>query len=339
MKSTLTLTITLLCAVAAHGVTIITVPIGNPNNPADVAEDGYGAVPYEYRIGKYDVTNAQYVEFLNAAALSDPHFLYDTSMATSPYGGILRNGMPGNYSYSVKPDVIGAGPGGSNYTYANKPVNLVTWYDAIRFANWLNNGQGNSDTETGAYTLGTLDSEGNTLNGAAVVRNPGAKWFLPTHDEWYKAAYYNPIGGVYYDYPTGSNAVPNNNPPSSDTGNSANFTVAGHSTFDNPYPLTDVGAYTLSDSPYGTFDQGGNVLQWNETRFQANRNLAGGHWASLASQLASSNNSFIFPSFTQVGVGFRVASAVPEPSTFLLVTAACTMLSTRRRKPTSRNRV
>ena len=40
------------------------------------------------------------------------------------------------------------------------PVNFETWYDTIRFANWLNNGQDSGDTETGAYTLGTLGAGG-----------------------------------------------------------------------------------------------------------------------------------------------------------------------------------
>ena len=72
----------------------------------------------------------------------------------------------------------------------DKPVNFVSWYDAIRFANWLNNGQGDGDTETGAYTL--LGGTPTPSNGSSITRNPGATWFLPSEDEWYKAAYYQP---------------------------------------------------------------------------------------------------------------------------------------------------
>ena len=96
---------------------------------------------YAYSIGKYDVTNAQYAEFLNAKATSsDPYGLWNSYMSSDAEGGINRSGS-GPYTYTVKP-----GQG-------NQPVVDVTWYDAIRFANWLNNGQGNGDTETGTYTI------------------------------------------------------------------------------------------------------------------------------------------------------------------------------------------
>ncbi len=90
-----------------------------------------------------------------------------------------------------------------------------------------------------------------------MTRNGDATWFLPTENEWYKAAYYDGDAATYYDYPTGTNTVPNNNAPSSDTGNSANFYGSGYTTGSNSYSLTDAGAYTESASPYGTYDQGG----------------------------------------------------------------------------------
>jgi hypothetical protein len=113
---------------------------------------------------------------------------------------------------------------------------------------------------------------------AAVTRNAGARWWLPNENEWYKAAYHKNDGvfGNYWDYPAGTNSVPNNNGPSSDTGNSANF---GITTGNSSYPLTKAGAYTLSDSPYGTFDQAGNVSEWNETLFDSSfRGIRGGGW-------------------------------------------------------------
>ena len=86
-------------------------------------------------------------------------------------------------------------------------MNYVTWYDAIRFANWLNNGQGNGDTETGAYTLGTLGAGGIPVT-PPLTHNAGAQVWLPTENEWYKAAYYNPGSSSYYLYPTSSNVIP-----------------------------------------------------------------------------------------------------------------------------------
>lgn len=130
----------------ARAVTIAWTPVGNPGNAADpVAGSLYGAVGYSYEIDKYDVTNSQYVEFLNAKdpTGADPLQLYNSNMS-GPFnrGGInYTSGAANGSKYSV---ISGDG---------NHPVNWVTWYDAIRFANWVNNGQGNSSTETGAYTL------------------------------------------------------------------------------------------------------------------------------------------------------------------------------------------
>ena len=87
-----------LWSVPASAVTIPTVPVGNAGNAADIT--GYGSVAYNYRIGTYEVTNAQYAEFLNAKAKSDPLNLYHTGMA-SAFGGIVRSGSSGNYSYTV----------------------------------------------------------------------------------------------------------------------------------------------------------------------------------------------------------------------------------------------
>ena len=140
----------------AVAVTIDTVPIGNPGNAGELSgagacAGGYGpdaivaAVAYNYRIGTTEVTNSQYAEFLNAKAASDPFGLYNTFMSDGlNYGGITQSGPSGSYTYAT---IAGRG---------DMPVNWVSWYDSIRFANWLHNGQGSGDTETGAYTLGRL---------------------------------------------------------------------------------------------------------------------------------------------------------------------------------------
>ena len=104
---------------------------------------------------------------------------------------------------------------------------FVSWYDSIRFANWLHNGQGSGDTENGAYTL--LGGTPTPSNGNSITRNAGAKWWLPSEDEWYKAAYHKNDGvtGNYWDYPTSTDAVPySDQPPGSgapDPSNTANF--------------------------------------------------------------------------------------------------------------------
>src|SRR5205085_458773 len=120
-------------------------------------------------------------------------------------------------------------------------VNFVSWYDAARFANWVNNGAtASASTETGAYTM---------ASGVSVARNTGATWFLPTENQWYKAAYYDGTAGVYYDYSTRSNTAPDNHIPVDDSNNSANYYVGGF-TQNESYPLTGAGAYFASKSPY-----------------------------------------------------------------------------------------
>src|SRR5690606_15577784 len=134
--------------------------------------------------------NAQYAEFLNAKAAADPLALYNTNMGSNAQGGITRSGSSGSYTYSVKPG------------FENKPVNYVSFYDAMRFTNWLNNGQGGADTESGAYTL--LGGTTAPSNGTTVLRNLGANIFLPSENEWYKAAYYDGLSETYFHYPAGT---------------------------------------------------------------------------------------------------------------------------------------
>ena len=166
-------------AALAGPITIDTVPVGDAGNANDPATGNlYGGVSYDYRIGTTEVTNAQYVAFLNEKAKSDPLGLYNTSMGSDVRGGISRTGVSGSFSYATKTSM------------ADKPVNYVSWYDAIRFANWVNNGQGAADTENGAYTL--LGGTATPSNGPNIPRNGDALWFVPSENEWYKAAYYQP---------------------------------------------------------------------------------------------------------------------------------------------------
>jgi formylglycine-generating enzyme required for sulfatase activity len=302
-----------LASQPTSAVTIDTVPVGNAGNSGELSGAGaggygpdaiVGAVGYNYRIGTTEVTNAQYVEFLNAKAASDPLGLYNTLMGSGNWHGIARSGSVGSYTYATLP---GRG---------NTPVNEVSWYDSIRFANWLHNGQGSGDTETGAYTL--LGGTPMPTNGPSIARNAGATWFLPSENEWYKAAYHKNDGltSNYFDYPTGSDTAPAGEPPPGGS-NSANY---------NPsiVDLTNVGAYAASASPYGTFDQGGNVFEWNESSIDAfSRGTRGGSFIQPSLFLQSSDRANYFPAtFENYYHGFRVAT-VPEPSSAMLAIIAC----------------
>src|SRR5262245_42610649 len=304
------LLLSLVIASSASAVTMDWTPIGNPGNACD-ADGCFGAVGYAYNIGTYEVTNAQYAEFLNAKAASDSLALYNTNMgqydpANDRYGGITRTGSAGSYSYST---IAGR---------AEMPVTYVSFYDTLRFANWMNNGQGAADTETGAYTL--LGGTAIPGNGETVTRNPGATIVLTSDEEWYKAAYHDAIGLAptdYFDYPAGSNTQIGCVAPTA-APNRANCDYAVGPNGD----LTAVGSYTGSASPYGTFDQGGNVSEWNEGIFGGSyRTVRGGGFTDPPMLLWAGLRIQTNPTIEFMDIGFRVAMVVPEPGTGLLAFA------------------
>jgi len=270
--------------------------IGNAGDGAD-GSTGYGAVGYAYKIGTYDVTNAQYVDFLNSKGSSNSAGIFNATMGFTGTSGsnITQSGVSGSYQYSV------------NSTYANMPVVGVTWFDAARFSNWLGNGQGNASMETGAYTLNGASSGIITVNLGAIV-------YIPNENEWYKAAYYNGASSTYSLYPNGQNKI---------ISTDANYWPIGTG-------LADVGYGTPSS--YGIYGMGGNVYQWNDAVIGLSRGLRGGDWDDYGGfLLASSCRGFAVPSDVYAGLGFRVAS-VPEPtSVFLVIFGSGVMLTLRKR--------
>ena len=324
----LTLLLAVSCPVRATTYELVTV--GNAGNAADTT--GYGAVAYEYQIGKYDVTIGQYTAFLNAVAATDTHDLYDLNMGTDlNIAGISRAGVSGSYAYSVMNN------GGDS---GNRPITYVNWSDAARFANWMANGtpsgaQDSSTTEDGAYTMNSGGNR-NTLNpntGSAPT------FFIPSENEWYKAAYYSPLlsfnAGGYYTYATQSNTAPGN--VMSASINEANwapgnvYAVTQSATYSRTQNyLTSVGAFTNSASFYGTFDQTGLVWQWTDvTGSNGNHAIRGGNWEAGDAYYLSSAYHYVEPdpNYGDKYRGFRLAApvAVPEPSPCVAVAATLTI--------------
>ena len=303
----------------AEKITIATVPVGQPGNAGELSgkgAGGYGAdrvcgrVGYRYHIGKYEVTNAQYTAFLNAvdADGKNPHGVYHGGMGSDRRGGIAfdDNGPTGK-KYSTKPNM------------GDKPLMFVSWFSAIRFVNWLHNNQptDGSGTEGGAYTM---------RPGVIDARNPGAKWFLPTEDEWYKAAFHKNDGPTdhYWKYATCSDT-----PPTAVTANARGDGSAGpqgnHSNIAKAADwngqdgnVTTVGT-SGGPSPYGTFDQGGNVWEWNEQfagrEKSGGRIVRGSHWENeVATESGASTRMDHGAPKSGNWLGFRVASRA-EPWT------------------------
>ena len=261
--------------------------IGNVGNQADPATGGrYGSVDHVYAIGTYEVTNAQYCEFLNAKGEGNIAGIYSGWMGGN---GITQSGSIGSYTYSV-----------TNSYQANMPVVGVSWFSAARFCNWLVNGRGGGSMENGAYTLYGATS-------GIVTVNSGAQVYIPNENEWYKAAYFNGTTATYSLYPNGKNTI---------------TTVEANYASDS---LADVGygkassygtfgqggnAWEWTDGPYE-----GNTLVVRGGGCSTNDRLIGlGYGTSLQSlnQLNLDPSSTYFNS-THSPMGFRVARLVQSP--------------------------
>jgi formylglycine-generating enzyme required for sulfatase activity len=257
----------------------------------------------------------------NALCQEDIEHLYYNVNIAGTSGGITQSGLSGSFTYAT---VAGR---------ENNPAVYVSFYDALRYANWLHNGQpsglqDSSTTEDGAYTI-TPDG----IADNSITRNTGAQFFLTSEDEWYKAAYYDPTTASYFDYGTSSDTVPMAGAPPGGI-NSANYDNAIGDT-------TAVGAYTNSVSPYGTFDQSGNVFEWNEALISGFvRGVRGGAWLNSAIGMAASTRQNGLPTREDVNLGFRLARLpspvlVPEAGSLAvwslgLLLAACCRFWTRR---------
>jgi sulfatase modifying factor 1 len=324
----------MLVQTASALIAIETVPVGNAGN-AGTPSTGYGAVGYDYRIGKYEVTLNQYSAFLNAVGATDTYGLYNTSMGTDlNIAGISRSGVSGSYSYSV----IGSG---------NRPVTYVSWFDSARFVNWLHNGQ-----QPGLQNASTTEQGVYTLNGALsgmISRNANVGWTygLPSENEWYKAAYHEPMGMGegsidYWQYPYRSNELPVSigvknpfgnyylllpNPPFMNNG----YYVSQSPTYSATQQyLTEVGSFSASF--YGTFDQGGNVWEWTDAVSGELRKLRGASWADSGPEFVISAGSELNLNGESEGstVGFRVV-IVPEPTVAGLMTLGIALFAWRRK--------
>ena len=169
------------------------VSVGDVLGSADTTT--YGSVNYAYQISKYTVTQSQYVEFLNAVAEMDTYGLYNTNMDSNSRGGITRSSVAGRYFHSFKASM------------GDKPVNFVNWLACARYCNWLHNGR-----PTGSQNASTTENGAYAISGTSATKISGASYWIPTENEWYKAAYFSiakngGLGG-YWKYATQSDADP-----------------------------------------------------------------------------------------------------------------------------------
>ncbi|TFG37536.1 MAG: hypothetical protein E4H46_01555 [Desulfobacterales bacterium] len=273
------------------------VTVANPGNATDDSS-GFGAVGAIFEIGTTEVTNVLYVMFLNAVAKADPNGLFDERMESDPRGGIIQTGISGSYFYESKPYM------------STKPVNYVSWLDAVRFVNWLENDmsegvQDSLTTEAGAYDLSVFQP------GVNAVRNSESQYGLANENQWYKAAFYNPETQQYRSYPLQNEEGPQR-AAATGTGNVRNpgdnvinFNN-GATWFGMNGNVTSV-VSAMASSEYGTYDQGGNVAEWldgiSERDFRITR---GGFYGSGAEMVSSFGRSLRSFDYAGNDVGFRI---------------------------------
>jgi formylglycine-generating enzyme required for sulfatase activity len=358
---------------------------GNPNDPLTGAPTDYGplpvrgAVPYAYSISKYETTIGQYAAFLNA--VGQPGLYKSILSSRDATRGLTMVGTPGSYSFHVRNGISGL-------SSANLPITYITYLDAVRFVNWLHNGQGHGSPETGAYDISQgqitrlsraggivtfTSSEPHSLqvgdwvsvtaSGQSAIgyltsfvvtartnttfsyssgqsdlpeqeapgsmigvsaRKPGARYWIPSENEWYKAAYYDPSPtgpeDDYWRFPWGVDE------PAPGFGNYyvVRYITTSQIDFqpvDATY-ITDVRGGSLS--PSGTINQAGNVEEWTEgDSFSGGPHTRGGWWDKSYAQSRPQTHAYhrmasylinnTAPLPNDDGIGFRVATTANPP--------------------------
>ena len=284
------------------------VTIGSPGNAADTtgAPNPSGSVGYVYGIGKYEVSED----------------MIDKYNASQP-GGVLQ----------ITKDTRGP----------NKPATSVSWNEAARFVNWLN-------TSTGGFAAYKFDQTSTGVNDDIIkwaigdtadydpsnpLRSKRATYSLPSMDEWYKAAYFNPSSSSYYDYTTGSNTAPTAVASGDGTGVNGNNEVVYQGQA-GPTEVNQAGGL----SPYGVMGLGGNVWEWEESFYNSiDRGVRGSYWDGFAFYSTAMSRGYGNPSAENYTFGFRVAALsppaeVPEPSTMAIFSLGALSLAYRARRKT-----
>lgn len=283
------------------------VGVGDINNPAN-KETGLGAVSYEYSIGKFEVTNAQYAKFMNSVG--------SNTVSVNGADVKLYGGFDTSASYS-KFSLIQQNESGNAFTVDagkdNYAVNFISAFGAAMYCNWLTNGAPEVSTTdillTGAYNFGQFGATIDVFKEENI--NLNGTYRLPTADEWHKAAFYNPEDESYFLYAVGSDSI------SEDMANYKNS--AGG--------MSSVKQYEMFASVYGTVGQNGNAIEWI-CEIAANGDklgTTGGGFYSTMYALRSTASIVNLDPDSSVGRanGFRIAySSVPEPSTYAAIFGA-----------------
>lgn len=292
-----------------------------PSEPPPFSRYPYppGSVDYEYQISRTETTGAEWFEFVQAYAphITNPDVFAAIGFTSQRIEPIQT--APGEWTYRLR-------EGG-----ANRGV-YVGWRYAARYVNWLHNDKRMDAAafESGVYdtsTFGGSPSEGGFTD--QVSRSEGARYFLPTVDEWVKASYYDPnrygegMEG-YWLYPNASDTQLIAGPPG------VGQTSAG--TLTSP----EVASYADVQSPWGLWDVSGGEREWMETAaLNPNGTVSTRLWkgtTSLSSPQPQNDHIDVLNVDFPTGVhGFRLARVIPSPGAASAL-LACTVSVVHKRR-------
>ncbi len=331
-----------------YGIEFVT--IGAPGNPAWQGQ-GYannrGSVSYEYRIGRLEITTAQWVQFMNAAT-ARPQSDRIPFVNTPVFWG-------------AEPDPTYSGPGTRWRVIPGReltPVGGLSWRNAAVYCNWLHNNQSTAREAffNGAYDITTFGYAGPTGERFTDQRehNPGARFWIPTFNEWMKAAHYDPNRngpgqGGWWSYSNTTDQPMFGGPPGGTGFNQFGQTGPSQGNFAwTSSSLSEfqvlLGAYANQQSPWGLLDTAGGTTEWTEgvvgspdVLYRISEGAAWGSGRSAAWSNSLAEFSADLPSYPFYDFGFRIAAAIPSPSTGGLMLAGWLLWAGKRRRGTNRS--
>ncbi len=288
---------------------------------------GRGSVGYEYSMGRLEVTTAQWAEFFSAYYDRPAQLNIQWIHPPTAWGAIPATGINGGSRFVV--------PAGNE----NLPVGGISWRTAAIYCNWLNNNKSTDPIAfvNGAYDVSTFGDAGNTFTDQ-VTHNVNARYWIPTWDEYIKAAHFDPnrYGPGQAGYWVGNSTLTHFPIPGPPGVGEANYG------FNSPNPFViPLGSYPTVQSAWGLLDLAGGTSEWTEFALRDlgisyARYYEGSYWNSdlnaFIGDTIYSPKGGDSPDLRTYGLGFRIASSVPAPGTCIVGAGVFVILNARRKR-------
>jgi formylglycine-generating enzyme required for sulfatase activity len=285
---------------------------------------GRGSVSYSYRMAKHEVTTGQWLEFYNTF-----------STQSDALEDVMRDST-GTWPTAADPTYPFSAPGGRDVLNPTIPdagrvaVKGMSWRIAALYCNWLHHEKSNdwNTIQTGAYDARTFGQNPDGTFTDQLTRSAGARFWIPSLDEWMKAVYFDPrSGGVWWDQPNGSNTqlVPGF------PGQGQTSATLGASEW------IPVGSYPDVRTPWGLLDASGSASEWTEqVAFAGFGRLTCGSGDNDGTTTADDAGSQSAAAFYQTNIGVRIASVIPNPGSIAVMAAWLLYQAARSRRDVTR---